>query len=312
MTTQTQPAPARAGAQLSSATRLGHVHLVVANLERQIAFYTTVLNFVLHWREGGEAALGTADEVLLRLSENPAGRRVNNSTGLYHFAVLYPSSVELARAMARLYQLRWPHSPTDHGVSMTTYLEDTEGNTIELYIRTLDRAEWWSENGQMGVRYSDGRIGTGRDPLDVEALLAELDPDTVLDRPLPEGTRLGHVHLYGNSLERMMDFYANVLGFQAGPVFSSFRMGDVGLDAVQNHVVAFNTWKGNVGAAPPDALGIRYYTVVLPNAAELAAVLGRVRAAGLPTETIAEGTLLRDPSHIALVLTDRLEPTERG
>jgi catechol 2,3-dioxygenase len=106
--------------------------LTVANLERQISFYTQVLGFKLHWQEESEAALGTEAEVLLRLTEEPSARRVQNSAGMYHFAILYPSRKELARAIARLFALRYPNSPTDHGVSMTTYLDDLEGNNIEL------------------------------------------------------------------------------------------------------------------------------------------------------------------------------------
>jgi catechol 2,3-dioxygenase len=301
--TQKSPASLR----LDPTTRLGHVHLTVANMERQIAFYAQVLGFKLHWRDGTEAALGTEAEILLRLTENPSAQRYQNTTGMYHFALLYPSRKELARAIARLFALRYPSSPTDHGVSMTTYLDDLEGNTIELYIRTLDRAVFEVSDGQMVVRYADGRIGSGRDPLDVEALLAELDESDKLDLPLPEGTRLGHMHLYASSLEDSMQFYRDVLGFKEGLVIESFRMGDVGLDDQQPHVVAFNTWKGeDVPPAPADALGIRYYTVVLPGAEALKQVLKEVEAVGLPLEEVPEGALVRDPSHIRVVLTDRM------
>src|SRR5437773_2620124 len=162
---------------LPPTTRLGHVHLTVASLNREITFYTQVLGFVLHWRKGPEAALGTKGEVLLRLTENPMARPAQNTTGMYHFAILYPSRKELARAIARLFALRYPNSPTDHGVSETTYLDDPEGNNIELYIRTLDRAAFEIVNGQFAVRYANGRMGSGRDPLDLESLLGELGED---------------------------------------------------------------------------------------------------------------------------------------
>lgn len=298
-------------ALLDPATRLGHVHLTVANLDRQLSFYTQVLGFTLHRRAGSEAALGSPTEVLLRLTENPAARRVQRSTGMYHFAILYPSRKELARAVARLFALRYPNSPTDHGISKTTYLDDLEGNNIELYVRSLDDARFEVVNGQMLVRYADGRIGSGRDPLDLEALFAELDEDDRPDLPLPAGTRIGHVHLYASSLDRMTGFYRDILGFLDGLVVESFRMGDIGLDEQQNHVIAYNTWKGSdLPPAPPDALGMRYFTIVLPSADELLRVLERVRAAGLPVEQMPEGALLRDPSHICLILTDRMLPLD--
>ncbi len=293
--------------RLPSTTRLGHVHLTVNNLDREIAFYTQALGFTLHWRQGAEAALGTEAEVLLRLIEDPAARRLQNTTGMYHFAILYPSRKELARALARLFALRYPNSPTDHGVSKTTYLDDLEGNNIELYVRSLEDAVFETVNGQMVVRYADGRIGSGRDPLDVEALFRELGEEDQLDAPLPEGTRIGHMHLYASGLHPMMKFYRDVLGFQEGPIIESFRMGEVGLDEQQSHVVAFNTWKGEgVLPAPANALGLRYFTIVSPSPADQQRLVERVQAAGLPTEQTPEGLLVRDPSQIGLVLTDQM------
>ena len=291
---------------LPPTTRLGRVHLTVASLDRQIAFYTQVLGLTLHWREDAEAALGSANEILLRLTENKTARRVQHATGLYHFAILYPSRKELARIVAKLFALRYPNSPTDHGFSKTTYLEDLEGNTIELYVRSLDDATIELVNGQYVVHYADGRVTDGRDPLDVEALFAELDDDDRLDLPLPVGAQLGHVHLYAASLEDSLHFYAHILGFETGLIAPAFRMVDVGLDAQQNHVIAFNTWKGpGVPPAPPNALGMQYYTIVLPDVLELQRAVDRVQAAGLTAEQTEEGFVVYDPSHIKILLTDR-------
>jgi catechol 2,3-dioxygenase len=293
--------------RIPATTRLGYVHLTVNNLDRQIMFYTQVLAFKLHWRKDAEAALGTDAEILLRLSENRSARRLQHTSGMYHFAILYPDRKELARAISRLFALRYPNSPTDHGVSKTTYLDDMEGNNIELYVRSLNDGVFEVINGQMAVRYADGRVGTGRDPLDLEALFRELDEKDRLDLPLPDGTRIGHMHLYASGLDSSMNFYASLLGFQVGMIIESFRMGEVALDEQQPHVIAFNTWKGtNIPPAPPDALGMRYFTVVLPNAAELQRVIARIQAAGLPVEQTPEGVLVRDPSQISVILTDHM------
>lgn len=290
--------------RLPATTRLGHVHLNVSNLEREIAFYTQVLGFVQHWQTEGEAALGSESEVLLRLSEDKDARRYQRAAGMYHFAILYPNRKELARAMARLFVLRYPNSPTDHGISETTYLDDAEGNNIELYIRTLDRGAFVEENGEMFVRYADGRVGSGRDPLDVEDLVSELSEGDRLDTPLPAGTRIGHVHLYSSGVEQSSVFYGDVLGFKPGLYVAPMRMSDVGLDDAQPHVVAFNAWKGEgIPAAPEGALGMRYFTIVLPDAESLAATLARLGAAEVATERVDEGTLVRDPSGIGVVLT---------
>ncbi len=295
---------------LPAATRLGHVHLIVSSLERQIAFYTQVLGFVLLWQKENEAALGSTEEVLLRLTEDKEARRYPRNAGMYHLAILYPNRKELARAMARLFVLRYPNSPTDHGLSETTYLDDAEGNNIELYIRTLDRGQFLVEDGKMIVRYPDGSTGSGRDPLDVEGLLSELDEGDRLDLPLPNGTRIGHVHLYASSLEESNRFYTEILGFSPGLNDALLRMGDVGLDARQPHLVAFNTWKGmGIPPAPVGAIGMRHFSIVLPDAASMQAVVERVRAAGYATEESDLGMLVRDPSGIAVVLTQAMLPS---
>lgn len=307
MSSVTQPETS-AEPQLDPQTRLGHVHLTVNSLDQQIQFYTQVLNFKRHWRKGSEAALGSAAEVLLRLTEDPAARQAQNTTGMYHFAILYPTRKELARAIARLFALRYPNYPTDHGISKTTYLDDPEGNNIELYVRSLEDAQFEIVNGQMVVRYADGRIGSGRDPLDVEALFRELDDNDRLDLPLPEGARIGHMHLYASSLKASMKFYAQILGFQEGPLIESFRMGEVGLDDRQPHVIAFNTWKGTgIPPAPPGALGLRHFTIVLPGEEELQRAVARLQAAGFPTEGTPDGILVRDPSQISLILTEHMD-----
>ncbi len=285
-------------------TKLGHVHLAVADLDRELVFYQKVLGMQLHWREGESAGLGAGEEDLLRLTGVPGARRRTDTTGLYHFALLYPNRKELARAVARLFALRYPNSPTDHVMSETTYLDDPEGQTIELYIRTLHRGTVGVINDELVIRRFDGKPASGRDPLDLDDLFRELTPDDRLDTPLPKGTTQGHVHLYAASLVDSMHFYHEVLGFAKGPVLSKFGMGEVGLTEEQNHVIAFNTWKGkDAPPAPADALGIRYFSIVLPDQTELERVLQRVRQQGLATEGTEEGILIRDPSSVAVVLT---------
>src|SRR5262249_43595050 len=133
-----------------------------------------------------------------------------------------------------------------------------------------------------------------------------------LDLPLPEGTRIGHMHLYVTGLETSMNFYRSILGFQEGPMFADFHMGEVALDEPQPHVVAFNTWKGpNIPLAVDNALGLRYFTIVLPNADELQRVVERVKAAGLAVEQTPDGALVHDPSYISMMLTEHMPSVNR-
>jgi catechol 2,3-dioxygenase len=296
---------------LSPATRLGHVHLTVANLERQLAFYQNVLGLTLHGREGTTAGLGAGKEDLLRLTEVHGARRVRGTTGLYHFALEFPSRRELARALARLFALRYRHYPTDHVISKTTYLDDPEGQNIELYIPSPEDGTYTMLNGTLDIRHADGRPSDGREPLDVEALLRELSPSDRLDEPLSEAVKLGHVHLYGANLHDSMRFYRDVLGFQEMSLLPGWRMGDVTLNGYLPHIIAFNTWQGE-GAPPPppNSLGIRYYEVVLPNQTELSRVVERVKQAGMATEQTGDGMLVRDPSQIGVMLTARSKEQE--
>lgn len=131
-TTQLQTKPEFS---IHPAAKVGHVSLTVANLDNQISFYQQALGFNLRWRAGEQASLGTSGRELLRLVEAPGYKRYRGVTGLYHFAVLFPDRRELARVMARLFALKYPNYPTDHIMTKTTYLDDPEGNGIELYCR---------------------------------------------------------------------------------------------------------------------------------------------------------------------------------
>ena len=114
--------------------RLGPVHLRVANLDRALAWYTTALGLQVHRREGREAALGTGDgEDVVVLHEDPEARPAGRHSGLYHYALLYPSREELARAVVRLGATRTPvDGASDHETHEAIYLPDADGNGIEL------------------------------------------------------------------------------------------------------------------------------------------------------------------------------------
>ncbi|MDA1329602.1 MAG: glyoxalase [Chloroflexi bacterium] len=285
--------------------RPGHVHHSVADLERQLAFYQQVLGLQLHWRKGLSAGLGVGGADLLRLTQIENGVRAHGVTGMYHFAILLPNQVELARAIGRLFALQYPNSPTDHVMTKTTYLDDAEGNNIELYAESPEDGIFGMMDGRFVAERADGRPSTGRDALDLEALFARLPEEPKLDQRMPPETRLGHVHLYVADLDDSLRFYHDILGLDNMGVARDFGAGFVSAGGYHHHI-GFNIWQGQ-GARPAaaDALGLRYFTLTLPNEAELEKVLGRVRAAGLETEAHAEGTLIRDPSGIAVVFGAR-------
>lgn len=287
--------------EIHPATRLGAVHLTVASLERQLAFYEQALGLHVHWRRDRQAGLGGGAEDLLVLTEVPGARRMPRTTGLYHFALLLPHRRELARLIVRLAQLKIPQSPTDHLMTETTYLSDAEGNGIELYVDTSEDGFFGEENGRMVARDKDGVLRSGRDPLDLDELFAHLRPDERFDAPIDPQTTMGHIHLHVADVDTSMQFYRDVLGF--GKQIYDDMMGFVSAGGYHHHI-GFNTWLGR-GAPPPPpgSLGLRHYTVVLPEQAELQRLQAQLEAAGVPVERRADGLMVADPSQNHLLLT---------
>src|SRR5687768_2893936 len=141
-------------AALPATLRLGAVHLTVADLDRSAAFYRDSLGLRQHRREDPVAAFGAGGDDLVVLHEEPGARRPGRHAGLYHYALLYPTREELARAVRRLAVTHTAISgASDHGVSEAIYLPDPDGNGIELYA-DRPRAAWPQPSGA-------GEIGRG-------------------------------------------------------------------------------------------------------------------------------------------------------
>jgi catechol 2,3-dioxygenase len=287
------------------ATLIGHVSLTVANLENQIAFYQQVLGFQLHWREGNKAGLGAGGADLLRLTEEANVRKYQRVTGLYHFAVLFPNRRELARAIARLFALKYPNYPTDHIMTKSTYLDDAEGNGIELYTESPEDGTWRMTNGTFEARRADGTLSNGREPLDIDALFSHLKEDDRLDVPIPPETRMGHVHLHVRNVDEAVDFYHGLIGFDVMGLAKTFGMAFVSAGGYHHHV-GLNIWQGE-GAPPPpaDAVGLRHFTVELPNQQALDEVIARIDKAAIPSNQTDDGLLVHDPSQNGVILTLR-------
>ena len=285
------------------ATGIGHILLKVANLENQVTFYQQAMGFKLHWREGNQAGLGAGGADLLRLTEKPNHKRYRGVTGLYHVAYLFPNRKELAIAMARLFALKYPNAPTDHIMTKTTYLDDLEGNGIELYCESPEDGTWTIKDGNFEARRNDGAWSDGREPLDVNALFSHIKDEDRLDAPVPPETKIGHVHLHVRDINEAVDFYHGVIGFDIMGISKGIGMAFVSAGGYHHHI-GLNTWQGR-GAPPPpaDALGLRHFTVELPDQKALEEVTARVEKAGIPANQAEDGLLLYDPSQNGVILT---------
>jgi len=153
-------------------TQIGHVHLKVSDLDRSIAFYHDNFGFDVMSRYGAQAAFlsagGYHHHLGLNTWESSGGTQPQpGSTGLYHFAILYPDRKELARALQRLIDHGVPiDGASDHGVSEAIYLHDPDGNGIEIY-RDRPRNEWPIDASGNQTMYTQR--------LDLRELLTELD-----------------------------------------------------------------------------------------------------------------------------------------
>lgn len=267
---------------LPATLRLGPTHLTVTDLDRSIGFYQDAIGLRQHWRDGSVAGLGAGGEDLLVLTEEPQAKPAGRHAGLYHVALLYPSREELARAAQRLAATRTPISgASDHGISEAIYLPDPDGNGLEL---AADRGrERWGD-------LSDPTT-IGPRPLDLDGLVGLVAEDEVRRHADP-GLVTGHLHLHVGDVDAGLGFYRDVLGFEPKTVFPSAAFVSAG---GYHHHVAFNTWRGEgVPPVPPDAVGLRLWTVVVDQEA-VDALRERVAAAGLDVSERDGGLLLHDP-----------------
>ena len=273
MTVETPSDPT---SSIAPATAIGRVHLTVSDLARSRAFYERLLGLIATEQPDGSVLLGGEARwppLLSLVGDSSASPRDPRQTGLFHFAILVPSRRDLAVALTRLVQGGWRLSgASDHLVSEALYLNDPDGNGIEIYW-DRDRSDWRRE--------ASGEIAMATLPLDIEDLLHELDDapfDPDADALMPEGTRIGHMHLQVSELEQIERFYAGVLGFD---VMVRAYPGALFVSAGgYHHHIGLNTWNSRGGATPPPgAIGLGAYEIRLPDAGALADVLARVQAA---------------------------------
>jgi catechol 2,3-dioxygenase len=170
---------------IHSDVRIGHVHLKVADLDRALRFYCDVLGFELTQRYGPGAAFVSAGSYHHHIGLNTWESLGGTSpppghTGLYHTAILYPTRLELARALRRVVEARIPlDGAADHGVSEALYLRDPDDNGVELY---------WDRPQELWPRTADGQLAMYTRRLDVAALLREAQAPPITE-PVGPGPR---------------------------------------------------------------------------------------------------------------------------
>src|SRR3712207_6405359 len=248
--TETHTHP-RAAAELPANLRLGAVQLTVADVDRSVAWYQQALGLRVHAHDAATAELGDGVETVVVLHEDAQARPAGRHTGLYHYALLYPSREELARAAQRLMVTRTPiQGASDHKTHEAIYLPDADGNGIEL-AADRPREEWPS-----GLGYDGGPA-----PLDFGALLATV-PDEVPPERVGPGLRMGHVHLHVGDIDEALRFYRDLLGLEEQANLGSAAFVSAG---GYHHHLGINVWQGQgVPGRPEHTVGLDHWIVQLP------------------------------------------------
>ena len=278
-------------------TSIGKVRLRVADLNDLTTFYERVIGLEAVDRGGDVTRLGAAQgEPLVELVGAPdAPPAPSFSTGLFHLAILVPDRAELARSLQRVAGAGWRLTgASDHLVSEALYLQDPEGNGIEIY-RDRPREEWGRNGDEL-------RMATL--PLDLESVLGELDQDERPANGMPSGTTMGHVHLQVADIPAAERFYNRVLGLD---VMVRSYPGALFLAAGgYHHHVGLNTWQSQGAPPPPEgALGLDHYELVLPNEAARDSAADRLADAGADPQRLDEGVVASDPSGNRVLLAAR-------
>ena len=291
---QESSATAEANGSIHPDTSLGAVRLNVADLQRMSSFYERAVGLPVIESTADTVRLGVDGKASVELVGRPdAPIRPPRTTGLFHLAVLVPSRIELARAIRRVVDAdRSFTGASDHLVSEAMYLDDPEGNGIEIY-RDRPREGW--------RRSPDGDLAMATLPLDVDSVIGELggSPD-----PAPvaaPATHIGHVHLQVSDIDEAEAFYSRILGFDVtvrgypGALFVSA--------GGYHHHLGLNTWAGR-GAPPPlaGARGLDWFEIVLPDDSELDLIESRLESGDVKATRHAGGLLVTDPSENRIFL----------
>ena len=272
---------------------IGAVGLIARDLDLLTNYYRRLLGLTVLDRADCLVRLGTGGVTLLELEHRSNAKPDDARTaGLYHTAFLMPTREAHARWILHVAKSRVPITgASDHGVSEAVYLDDPEGNGIEVYN---DRPpEQWQRDGDMIVMPTK--------QFDIETILREVDPATATYPAAPEGLRIGHIHLRVGSVEKAEQFYHDTVGLErtrmrGGATFMS--------SGGYHHHVGANVWHSD-GAGPrdPDRAGLSWFALEAANAAALDALDKRLKDAHVAVTKTPNGYETADPWGTRIRLT---------
>jgi catechol 2,3-dioxygenase len=265
--------------------RVGQVTIRVRKLDTIADFYRDVIGLTVMERSASGATLGAGGMKLLMLDAHPdASAESRNAAGLYHTAFLMPTRKDLARWLVHAAIQRVPLSGfADHRVSESVYLDDPEGNGIEVYA-DRDPSLW---------QWSDGTVTMATDQLNIDDLVSLTDTRVSDYAKAPDGMRIGHVHLRVGDLAKGDGFYRSIIGMDQ----TRARQGAAFLSSGRyHHHLGLNVWQ-SAGAGRRDdaATGLVWFSLEVEKPDLFAAQEERLRQAGLEVATVASGLETVDP-----------------
>ncbi|ABR50793.1 Glyoxalase/bleomycin resistance protein/dioxygenase [Alkaliphilus metalliredigens QYMF] len=267
-------------------TFVGQVDIKVGDLERTLNFYQGVLGFTILENHEGKITLTADGKLPLIKIEQPEDiiSKESQTTGLYHFAILLPSRADLGTIIKKLREISYPlQGGSHHGISEAIYLEDPDGNGIEIYADTPP-STWKWENG---VLPAEGKA------LDIKGLLAEAEDKEW--KGIPSEALIGHIHLSVSELEKTEAFYHQGMGFDVvmriprNAVF--FSTGEY------HHHIGTNIWNG-IGAPAPseNSVGMSSFSVVFPSDEAREKVIKKLRDLNYQVKKEEGVFITEDPS----------------
>jgi catechol 2,3-dioxygenase len=265
--------------------RVGMVTLRVRDLDRVANFYRDVIGLAVIERNGTAAKLGAGGVALLILEARPeAPFGAQDTAGLFHTAFLMPTRKDLARWLVHVARHRVPLSGfADHLVSESVYLNDPEGNGIEVYADRAPAAWKWQ----------NGVVAMATDPLNIDDLLTLTDIKVSDYAGAPDGLRIGHIHLRVGDIQKAETFYRAAIGLDV----TRKREGASFLSSGRyHHHVATNVWQSQ-GAGPRSdgETGLAWFSLDVEKADILAAQRQRLATIGAKVETLGNGIETADP-----------------
>ncbi|GMO33546.1 VOC family protein [Bradyrhizobium sp. TM233] len=280
-------APQGGGPTYASRTpmRVGMVTLRVKNLDKVADYYRDVIGLTVMERSATAAKLGTSGIALLVLEARPdAAIEPRNAAGLYHTAFLMPTRKDLARWLVHAASHRVKLSGfADHLVSESVYLDDPEGNGIEVYA-DRDPSQW---------QWSEGSVKMASDELNIPDLLSLTNTRVPDYARAPDGMRIGHMHLRVGDLAQAGNFYHGAIGLD----LTRSRNGAAFLSSGRyHHHLGMNVWQSQGAGQRDDQMtGLAWFSLVTEKQDILAAQEQRLRKGGAQVMTLANGVEAVDP-----------------